>query len=92
MTSSESEKVASSSLESEAQLAASFDAPNMLSKKVWHQMVEFEVANARIFNEALSVIFLDVDNLKDTNDTFGQDVYKRQPTSIILININHCRA
>jgi GGDEF domain-containing protein len=71
MTSSESEKVASSSLESEAQLAASFDAPNMLSKKVWHQMVEFEVANARIFNEALSVIFLDVDNLKDTNDTFG---------------------
>lgn len=71
MTFSNSENMASSSHELEAQQASRFEAPNILSKEMWHKMVEYEVTVAQIFNEPLSVMFLDIDNLKDTNDTFG---------------------
>lgn len=47
------------------------DNPNILPKAEWHQLLEQEVAAAKENGDPLSVAFIDVDNLKCTNDTLG---------------------
>lgn len=71
MTSRNSERMVPSNHESEAQQASVFEASNILPKKIWHELVEQAVIAAHEENEPLSIIFLDIDNLKDVNDTLG---------------------
>jgi GGDEF domain-containing protein len=46
-------------------------ASNMLPKAEWHSLVEREVAAAHKDGKPLSIVLMDIDNLKDANDTFG---------------------
>jgi len=45
----------------------------VMSKQEWHDHVDKEVISAQSTGEILSVIFIDIDFLKDINDTFGHD-------------------
>lgn len=46
-------------------------ASEIIDSKLWHQLVEREVEEANKSNTPLSVIFVDVDNLKYINDKYG---------------------
>jgi len=46
-------------------------APNILSKAQWHELVEQEVEACLKNQQPLSVVFIDIDNLKNVNDFFG---------------------
>lgn len=46
-------------------------APNILPKAQWHELVEQEVETCLQNDQSLSVIFIDIDNLKNINDIFG---------------------
>ncbi len=43
----------------------------MMPKAKWHKLLEREVIIAHKKQQPISVIFIDIDNLKYTNDTFG---------------------
>jgi GGDEF domain-containing protein len=56
-----------------AQSKSSLNSPNIMPKAEWHQLLDKEVIKAQLDGQPLSVMFIDIDNLKTTNDTFGHD-------------------
>ncbi len=46
-------------------------APNILPKAQWHELVEKEVEACLASQQPLSVVFIDIDNMKSINDIFG---------------------
>ena len=57
----------------QAQTKPNFNSPNMMPKAEWHQLLDKEAAKAQLSGQPLSVMFIDIDNLKATNDAFGHN-------------------
>jgi len=53
------------------QAAYDLDVPNIMPKDRWHSLLEQEVNKALISHQPVSVIFVDIDNLKHVNDSYG---------------------
>lgn len=61
----------------------------IMPKSAWHKLLEREVNTAQENHKPISVIFIDIDNLKYTNDTYGHaegdQIIDKLQRSIILI-------
>ncbi|MGD0284652.1 MAG: GGDEF domain-containing protein [Candidatus Saccharimonadales bacterium] len=65
------------------------DTSRIMPKATWHKLLEREVNAAQENHKPISVIFIDIDNLKYTNDTYGHaegdQIIDHLQRSIILI-------
>jgi GGDEF domain-containing protein len=53
------------------QAAYDLAVPNIMPKDRWHSLLEQEVGRALASHQPVSVIFVDIDNLKHVNDSYG---------------------
>ena len=65
---------------------------SLLSKEGWHEALRQEVELAETTDKPLSILFMDIDNLKSLNDTFGHpegdEVIKSAGDALLVIAQN----